>query len=360
MPMLNKISYFLAITFVVSFWGFVTPMFEFPDEQVHLETVTYVADHGQVPGDFTSDVTQEMYKTQEYLGTLRNDLGQNLYTYHPEYRIEYTDTLNGKYEEEIKNLNTKVNRTTYLKLEGARYPIAYYLYSSFWLKMVDQADLITRSFVVRLGSLPLTLLAAIYAYKTGLLLFCKPKIAITLASIIFLQPMYSFVGASVNSDIFHNLLFFALVYYCLAMIKRGISWQSFIPLLVIVFLDIYTKTQGYLTIPLIFMAMLTTLVKYRQWKILATLFAIFIVFLVFTTDKWLGFIISTNNSGITPLSFFNFSSNKLVAQNIVWFWGVFKWLGVVLPPIYWQIANRVVLLGILGFAIYIWKVLKKT
>src|SRR3989339_2013091 len=115
--------FLIALSFIVTFWGFVTPLFEFPDEQVHLETVDYVARYGHVPGNFTPDVTLEMYKTQELLGTLRNDQGQNDYTYHPEYRLEYVNSLLGKYEDEIKSFNTPNNRLIKVKLEGARYPL---------------------------------------------------------------------------------------------------------------------------------------------------------------------------------------------------------------------------------------------
>jgi len=43
----------------------------------------------------------------------------------------------------------------------------------------------------------------------------------------------------------------------------------------------------------------------------------------------------------------------------VWYWGVFKWLGVVLPPIYWRIANRVVLISVVGIGVFFWRIFKK-
>jgi len=351
--------FLIALSFIVTFWGFVTPLFEFPDEQVHLETVDYVARYGHVPGNFTPDVTLEMYKTQELLGTLRNDQGQNDYTYHPEYRLEYVNSLLGKYEDEIKSFNTPNNRLIKVKLEGARYPLAYYLYSSYWLKLVGSSDIITRSFAVRLGSLPLALFMAYFIYQTGMLLFHHSKLALTLTALTFLQPMFSFVTAGTNSDNLHNLLFFALVYYCLLLIKHGLSRQTLASLLIISVLDIYTKTQGYLTVPLIALAIFISVLRQRHWKTLVLLSILSTVFLLFTTEKWLGFLTSANNRGVSFIPFLNFSINKLISQNIVWYWGVFKWLGVVLPPLYWQLANRVVLLSAAGLGLYGWKILKK-
>lgn len=347
--------YLFALTFVIAFWGFITPMFEFPDEQVHLESVDYVTRYGHIPSKLSLDVTLEMYKTQELLGTLRSDSGQNKYTYHPDYRIQYTDSIIGKYEKDIKEFNTRENRTIKVKQEAARYPIAYYLYSSFWQKLVNNSDLITRVFAVRLGSLPLAFLMVYFAYQIGLLVFGTGRLALTLALLTFFQPMFSFMTAGINSDNLHNLLFCALFYYSLLLIKTGLSWKSGLSLFAITFLDIFTKPQGYIAIPLIVVALTVSAIKRRQWRGILVFAAISLLLLHTTSDIWLDYFTAPNSRGVDLSSFLDFSFNKLVTQNIVWYWGVFKWLGVVLPPIYWQIANRVVLLSVIGLVAYVWK-----
>lgn len=349
----------LAIVGVIMGWVMIVPLFEFPDEQVHLETVEYVARHGQIPPQKVKDVTIEMYKTQELLGTLRDSQGNNRYTYHPEHHVEYTGTLIGKYENEIKLLNTEDNRNTYVREEAARYPVAYYLYSSFWLKLVDQADLITRSYFVRFGSLPLAFLMAYFTYHIGFLLFCRSKLALTLTILTVFQPMFSFVTAGVNSDNLHNVLFTGLIYYCLKLIKSGISWGVLGSSLAIVFLDIYTKPQGYIAVPLIMLALMIGSFKRREWRLILGVVLAFIAILILSSNIWLNYFSLSNSRGATLPAFFDFSLNKLLTQNVVWYWGVFKWLGVVLPPIYWQVANRVVLVSAVGCLIYLWKVFKK-
>jgi len=107
---------------------------------------------------------------------------------------------------------------------------------------------------------------------------------------------------------------------------------------------------------------LIAVVRYKQWKMLAWTLVAGAVALFLTRNQlmtYMGLMNVSNVHGATFIEYLRFSANKLVAQNVVWYWGVFKWLGVVLPPIYWRVANRAVLLGALGIGVYFWKILKK-
>ena len=42
-----------------------------------------------------------------------------------------------------------------------------------------------------------------------------------------------------------------------------------------------------------------------------------------------------------------------------WFWGIYKWLSLSLPPIYYQIINRIVLLAIFGVLLKTFTVIKE-
>lgn len=359
--MLKKIIIFIIPSIIIGFWSLIVPLFEFPDEQVHLSTVNYYAQEGKIQPYDTPDVTAEMYRTQELLGTLRDGLGNNKYTYHPEYHVEYNSSLVGLYELEILSLNNSSSRSAYVKDEGAQYPPAYYVYSSAWQKIVEASDIITRTFVIRLGGLPLALLMAYFAYKIGIVVFDKKSYAITLMTLSYLQPMFDFVTAGINSDNLHNLLFFGLIYHSLLLIKNGISLLPLIMATLMIILDIYTKPQGFIGIPILGLALVFSAIKYKQWKLLLIPLGLSIVIGIFSypqLSRYLAFAFVDNTRGISLIEYLSFSANKLVAQNIVWYWGVFKWLGVVLPPIYWRLANRLVLLSVVGFVVYLWKVFK--
>ena len=359
----NKPTIFIfAITFIIIFWSLITPAFEFPDEQAHFGTTSFLLAENHVPVGKELDMTQEMASTQELLGIYRNSQGQNNYTYHPEYHLKYSDSQIGISEQEIINLNTPDLRSAYIATEAARYPRLYYDYESIFVKLVNSSDIFTRLFLARLGGIIFTLFMAYLVYQTGLLIFTRPLYASTLTTMVMLQPMFSFISAGVNSDNLHNLLFTIVIYTGIKIIKSGFLPTTLILALTATILDIYSKPQGVLAIPIILLAILIRIIKAKNWRWLINLFLVGGLIILTGWNqfsRYLGIISSTNSHGASLLEFVSFSINKLVSQNIVWYWGVFKWLGVVLPPIYWQLANRVVLISALGLIVYLVKVIKK-
>lgn len=373
---MGKITHFLlAILSIVIFWSFVTPIFEFPDEQAHITTVNYLFHQKELPQDkdrrlskelkmpiVTADLSVEISETEKYLGTFRDQSGNNKFTYHPEYRPEYTNLLSGKFETEIISLNTQANQKTYVGEEAARYPRIYYDYLTIWYRLVDSGDIILRSYALRIGNILLALLTAIVVYKLGLLIFVKKSYALTLSMLVMLQPMYSFLSAGVNSDNLHNLLFALIIFCGVKVLKDGLSARILAGTSLVIALDIFTKPQGYVSIPIMLLAVLFNIIQTKKWKLLWGLTTLGIISTLVILSPWNPFgswinPINLHNANFTE--FARFSLNKLVTQNIVWYWGVFKWLGVVLPPIYWQVANRVVLVGAFGLLVYLWRVISK-
>lgn len=355
-------KFILSLTLMLSFWSVVTPAFEFPDEQAHLGSVEYLRTQNAMPSYDKQDLSTEMSATQKYLGIFRNELGQNKYTYHPEFRLDYTQSFIGPYENEIKYLNNDVARSTYMGSEAAKYPPIYYRYIDLLTRPTSNSDILTRLFNSRLAGITLIPIMAYFAYLSGLVIFNSKLYARTLTFLVMLQPMFSFVSSGVNSDNLHNLWFFAIFYLCLIIIKRGVKVVDLISLAILIALDIYTKPQGFIAIPLVSLALLLSIIRFRQWKMLLSIIGVGLISLIFARGQWdiyKHLLNVANQSGASFIEYLRFTANKLVAQNIVWYWGVFKWLGVVLPPIYWRIANRVVLLSVIGVIVYLYKVIKK-
>ncbi len=356
------LKFALACVGIIAFWSLITPMFEFPDEQAHYGSVDYLLNQGEMPSYGKNDLNLEMLRAQEYLGTFRDGLGNNKYTYHPEYHVEYTNTVVGKYETEIINLNRSEFRDNYVGTEAAKYPPLYYRLTSLYTWLVNSADLITRVFVARLASVDLSILMAIVSWKIGELVFHKKNYVKVFVLMVMLQPMYSFVTAGINSDNLHNLLFMTLTYGCLRLLKTGITLPNLILITGSIVLDIYTKPQGFIGIPLALAAILLYAITHKKWHTILYSFVGITLVMLLATSQWekYGHLLTvSNNLGISFIDYLRFSVSKLMAQNVVWYWGVFKWLGVVLPPIYWQVANRAILLSVIGMAIYSWKVCKR-
>jgi len=352
----------LLSCFLLNFWAFITPAFEFPDEQGHIAMVQFMAEQDRLPVGKELDLSQELKYTEDLLGTFRDTHGNNSYTYHPDYHVEYTGSLLGKYEAEIALLNTATYRRTNVWTEAARYPRLYYDYESIWYKLAGTGDIILRTYVMRIGGLGLALLTAYVIYQVGILIFAKKSYAVTLTMLVMLQPMYSFLSAGVNSDNLHNLIFAAVLYCCIKIIKNGNSPKLLVGTAVLVGLDIMSKPQGFVGIPIIISAILINFIQTKRWRLIAILAAIGMGLVIFAFSPWNPYRewinpVTIHNSNL--LEFIKFSANKLISQNIVWYWGVFKWLGMVLPPMYWQVANRIVLTAALGLFVYLWKVITK-
>ncbi|MEI8232347.1 MAG: DUF2142 domain-containing protein [bacterium] len=358
----GMLKFTLAIVGVILGWVMVVPAFELPDEQAHLGTVSYLVDTGTMPSYEKQDLTREMAESQKLLGIFRDGLGNNLYTYHPEHHVDYVSGLIGLYEPEIKVLNNPLDRDTYVGSEAAKYPPLYYRFTSLYMSMVNGSDILTRLYVSRLGGLDIALLMAITVWNIGYLIFKKKIYANTLTFMVMLQPMMSFVTAGVNSDNLHNLWFTLIIYFCLKIVGGGLKLRDIILIGITLALDISTKPQGFIALPIIALALIISIVRFKEWKMLSWTMIAGAVALLLTRNQlmtYMGLMNVSNVHGATFIEYLHFSANKLVAQNIVWYWGVFKWLGVVLPPIYWRVANRAVLLSVIGIVVYWWKVLKK-
>ena len=66
MSVKNRFS--LALMGVIVGWSVLTPTFEFPDEQAHIGTVSFLSKEGRIPVGPELDMTIEMAETQKRLG----------------------------------------------------------------------------------------------------------------------------------------------------------------------------------------------------------------------------------------------------------------------------------------------------
>jgi len=131
-------------------WIILIPVWQYPDEQAHFAQVQDVAEIGKVP-PASLDTSYEIALSEEILGTSRDGFGNNKYTYHPEYKIEYSSNLNGPHEATIVNLPRSA-RYGLVKSESTRNPPLYYFLSSIVYKIFTNANLFSRIYAVRFVS----------------------------------------------------------------------------------------------------------------------------------------------------------------------------------------------------------------
>jgi len=232
--------------------------------------------------------------------------------------------------------------------------------------MANSRDILTRIFVSRLPSILLTLGIVIVAYLVGNLIFSSRKYALTLALMTFFYPMTTYVGAGVSSDNLHNLLFAIITLLALKLVKSGWTRNLSLCIGVVIGLDLITKPQAYILIPILLLAIIIRW-RWDEWrKILGSGAYILMPILVIAGWQEIPKLVYGNSAvGVTSYSarainfggidnfkaFFSAYLKTHATEMIVWYWGVFKWFGVIMPKIWWWIANRLLGLAFIGIVL---------
>lgn len=358
-------KYFILSAILILFvYTVVIHPFEVPDENAHYSSLNFLINDGRMPKITDNDnLSVEELETEKIFGIVEH---QNRYSYHPEFRMEYIPGLIGKYENEIKSLNTKAHRTTYSTFQAATYPPLYYLLTSPFYRLVESGDIFTRLFVSRFSSVILTVITILVAYYIGILIFSSQAFGFTLAFMTLFFPMTAYVGSGVNSDNLHNLLFGFASLLALKLIKAGWSRSLSLTIGIVIGLDLITKPQAYALIPIFAIAVLLRW-RWSEWReILVS--GVYILASIFVLAGWQEIpklVLGNDAVGVTSYTarvvehggidnfkiFFSSYLHTHATEMIVWYWGVFKWFGVIMPRIWWWVANRLLGLSFIGILI---------
>ena len=343
-----------------------THPFEIPDEQSHFASVNFLVEEGRMPTmNDPKNLSLEEQTTERIFGIMSE--GENKYSYHPEFKVEYTNTRVGKYEQEIKLLNTPENRSTYTIHQSALYPPLYYWFASIFYRLVNQKDIILRLFTTRFASLIISSFIPVVAYLIGKVIYQKEKLAKTLAMLTLFFPMSTYLGVGINSDNLHNLLFSLAILLSLQLIKQGPSKFLSLWIGIIVGLDLLTKPQAYILFPIFATAFFIRwrFNEFKQWFKLLPYLILPILFIAgwqeipkfFTSNPYIAKVSpfgTLSHFKTYSLGFFKTFSTEM----IVWYWGVFKWFGVIMPRFSWWLANRILGLAVIGIVIKLYKDIK--
>jgi 4-amino-4-deoxy-L-arabinose transferase-like glycosyltransferase len=359
------VKYFLLGSFfILVLYSLVIHPFEVPDENAHYSSLTFLVNEGRMP-KMTDDnnLSLEELETEKIFGIVE---GQNKYSYHPEFRMDYVTGLVGKHEQEIKSFNTMDNRTTYSTFQAATYPPLYYWLTLPFYSLVSNTDILTRLFVSRFSSVIITIITVLVAYRIGSLIFKSRTYGLTVALMSLFFPMTTYVGAGVSSDNLHNLLFGIATLCALKLIKDGWSRSLSLTIGIVVGLDLITKPQAYILFPIFAVAVIIRW-RWDEWReILGSI--IYLVVPVVLIAGWQEipkFVYGNSAVGVTSYTarvvehggmenfkiFITAYMRTHATEMIVWYWGVFKWFGIIMPKVWWWVANRLLGLAFLGLIV---------
>ena len=362
----------LAITIFFNglVWSALIPMWHTPDEQAHFAQAQDFAALGNRPSSGFS-TSADIVLSEKYLGVFRDERGDNRFTYHPEYNIEYSGSVYGLYEKEL--IAMPVESRSILSInEATGYPPLYYLYISAINRQFWSLDLISRVFLSRIVTVLLSVGLGLVVFNLGKILFKDIFYAHILAALVVFQPMRMFSGAGVTSDALYNLIY-PLVILTGLLFYRHPSFKRLVLLLAAVLAGILTKQQFVLLffwlVPMVLIPVFRennqSQMLVKSAVIVGMIFGILfiIVNLLATFIPWLvGPLTSTilKSGGIpdvsTPMSnepsilqYLSVITREGYAQILPWYWGVYRWLSLTLPFWVYRTIKVVMIISFLGW-----------
>ena len=330
-------------------WAALVPALQTPDEQAHFAQLQYYAENRTLSLS-GQNLSAELAAAEKLLGTYRDRFSNNRFTYHPQFNIPYTRGSEGKYEKEINSF-AKSARTEYVGQEAAAYPPLYYVLDLPFYNLVYDHGLIDRIFVSRLLSVLLLIPLTLVAWQTGRVVWGGKIMPFALAAMVAFQPMISFVSAGIHPDNLLNFLYSLGILLLLLILKNGNRIRYLICLSVVVFLGLETKPLMFLFVPLS-AAVFFWKTKLGRTRILLAAAALSAPVVIFFFQIKMPFVptVSLNSplASMTFVDYLRFRLPKMAFEVWPWYWGVFKWLGVTLPPNVLKIITRLGILGGLG------------
>ncbi len=347
-------------------WIILIPVWQYPDEQAHFAQVQNIAEIGGSPIE-GPDTSVEIAFSETLLGTERDSMGNNRYTYNPYYHIKYTNSSEGYFEELINNL-PKETRYQMYKREATHNPPLYHKSASNFYKIFAKNGLFARVYVVRFFSLILYLCLIIICINASKLIFKHREIeALTLTTLMAFTPMLVFSTTGVLPDSLTILLFTIIFTMALKIIKTNLSLSGLILLSTVIYLGTKTRQQFQVAIPIALLPVAYALLKRLPGKKFSTIpiglsfiVGVFVLALIPVAYNLSIFSIPEIRTPNLSLLFTNQFAGYLVStlkqyysQTLPWYWGVYKWLSLSVPHVYYQIINRAIALALIGLIIWI-------
>lgn len=353
------ISLILVLGIKQVIWIAFIPAWQFPDEQAHFAQVQNIAESGSTKLFLGPTTSKEIIEAERLLGTKRNELGNNQFTYHPEFILPVTTDEAAKTVMQLKNLPL-ASRTEKVINEATGYPPLYYVLAAFLYRVGYQEDIILRIFLTRMVNIPLFLVSLFIMYRSAKIIFENNTFLIWTAVLLMgFHPMYSFVSAGTTSDNLYNLLSTTFVYLGLVVIKKGIDIRQLIYACVVGVLLWLTKPQAkllyFIFFPAVFLSSVSN--KFSTKHKLVVLLAIAIggvgyaVLNYFKGVQFLPDIPSRDALQTTQLSIIShlkWSLTHTYREVMPWYWGVYRWLSLTYPRLVHRTINWIMVIAGLG------------
>ncbi|MBI5357143.1 DUF2142 domain-containing protein [Candidatus Collierbacteria bacterium] len=356
-----------AVFFAGISWAAMIPLWQTPDEQAHFaQAQDFAALRNRPQSGYSTSA--DIVLSEKYLGVFRDERGNNKFTYHPEYNIEYANSVYGLYEKEMIAMPAE-SRSILSINEATGYPPLYYLYISAINKQFWSLDLVSRVFLSRAATVLLSVGLGVVVFNIGKILFKQIFYAYVLAAMAVFQPMRMFTGSGVTSDSLMNFIYPLSMLFLLKADLRP-TWKNLIALILALAALLLTKTQGVFLI-IISLFLWLKVITGRKNKLVPKLISA-VVLLAIAAVIFIGIINRTALRNIIPqpllanmfipevedtiglnsqpflIDYIKISAVDFYRQVLPWYWGVYRWLSLTLPLWVYRVIKIITGLFLIG------------
>jgi len=218
-------------------WSAAIPEGQAPDEPSHVALVQFIAEQRRLPQ------AGDIYRADE-LHQLAVLTPPHLIQGERDVQREFSDTQTGPNEEEILLLDPKmrVSFDSHVYVSAMFVPPLYHWLASLPYRLFYSADVLSRAFSMRLASVLLTVGLVWVSYWVARESFpTRPLLWRTVPIVTSFQPMVTFIGSVVNSDMLLFLLLGIATWLVIWALRRNFTWQVAAGLGIVTGLGLLTK-----------------------------------------------------------------------------------------------------------------------
>ncbi len=237
-------------------WALITPAFQAPDEVDHFAYVQSLVERGQKTTPYPASHRLRWSTSED--NALR---GSGMITDH-----QSSDSRSPWLPADVAAYRRLVARNGDSTSDGggyegtAGYGPLYYLALAPGYLVASSSSPFTQLALMRLVSVLIGALTALFTFLLVRELFPRrPWLAVFGGLVVGLQPMYAFLSATVNNDIGIDAGAAACLYLIVRLVRRGVQWQTTLPLGVVLGALPFLKGSGLDFYPLAVLALGATL-----------------------------------------------------------------------------------------------------
>jgi 4-amino-4-deoxy-L-arabinose transferase-like glycosyltransferase len=358
----------LALTIVKGvLWSAAIPIWQAPDEPSHFSVVQFIAEFGRLPGPKDdAKVSEEVRQSAKLLDLWR-------IAFHPAERPVFSVGMEGADEAAIRDTPWKSRITpSNMSSTALHLPPLYYIPCAGAYRLVYGGDILVRLYAVRQISVILAVVTVWLAYRTTRLVFpTNVTMQVTIPILVSFHPMFTFLGAVVNTDIMLIMLSSWATHLLLLVIHSGFTAKRAAVFGLVLGLGVLTKPQiWFLLVPLA-VAMLLEISRrktrmHRIFLLLVLLMAICLAVAgwslvrnqMLNESVFYSYQPSYDPHPATTLTEFLWTyENRLTDPLLRGYWGLFGWVDTHMPQwsyYYLRLATFTALLGIGAYAGNVW------